>query len=66
MCVNGKRDHFMRSDLLAAGRSAQLKRGRADTIAEEVLIAVRDWPRFAADAGVPEEHVRVIQASHRP
>jgi hypothetical protein len=29
MSVNGKRDHFTRSDLLAAGRSAQLKRGRA-------------------------------------
>lgn len=65
MSVNGKRDQFTRSDLLAAGRSAQLKRGRAEAITEEVLIAVRDWPRFAADAGVPEEHARDIQASHR-
>jgi len=65
MSVNGKRDQFTRSDLLAAGRSAQLKRGRAEAIAEEVLISVRDWPRFAADAGVPEEHARDIQASHR-
>jgi serine/threonine-protein kinase HipA len=65
MSVNGKRDQFRRSDLLAAGRSAQLKRGRAEAITEEVLIAVRDWPRFAADAGVPEEHARDIQASHR-
>jgi serine/threonine-protein kinase HipA len=65
MSVNGKRDQFTRSDLLAAGRSAQLKRGRAEAITEEVLIAVRDWPRFAADAGVPEEHAREIQASHR-
>jgi serine/threonine-protein kinase HipA len=65
MSVNGKRDQFTRSDLLAAGRSAQLKRGRATTIVEEVLVAVRDWPRFAADADVPEEHARDIQASHR-
>ncbi|MFM1799390.1 MAG: hypothetical protein RLZZ117_1668 [Cyanobacteriota bacterium] len=65
MAVNGKRDQFTRSDLLAAGRSAQLKRGRAETIAEEVLTAVRDWPRWAADAGVPEEQARPIQASHR-
>ena len=65
MSVNGKRDQFTRSDLLAAGRSAQLKRGRAEAIAEEVLTAVRDWPRFAAEAGVPEGSVRDIQASHR-
>jgi serine/threonine-protein kinase HipA len=65
MSVNGKRDQFKRSDLLAAGRSAQLKRGRATTIVEEVLVAVRNWPRFAADADVPEEHARDIQATHR-
>jgi len=65
MSVNGKRDQFTLPDLLAAGRSAQLKRGRAKAIAEEVLLAVRDWPRFAADAGVSEEHAKEIQASHR-
>ncbi len=65
MSVNGKRDQFTLPDLLAAGRSAQLKRGRAEAIAEEVLLAVRDWPRFAAAAGVSEEHAKEIQASHR-
>ena len=65
MSVNGKRDQFALPDLLAAGRSAQLKRGRAEAIAQEVLLAVRDWPRFAADAGVSEEHAKEIQASHR-
>ncbi len=65
MTVNGKRDQFTRADLLAAGRSAQLKRGRAEAIAEEVIAAVRDWPRHAAEAGVPEDRYRQIQASHR-
>jgi serine/threonine-protein kinase HipA len=65
MSVNGKRDQFTRADLLAAGRSAQLKRGRAEAIAEEVIAAVRDWPRYAAGAGVPEDRYREIQASHR-
>jgi serine/threonine-protein kinase HipA len=65
MTVNGKRDQFTRADLLAAGRSAQLKRGRAEAIAEEVIAAVRDWPRYAAEAGVPEDRYREIQASHR-
>ena len=65
MSVNGKRDQFTRADLLAAGRSAQLKRGRAEAIAEEVIAAVRDWPRYAAEAGVPEDRYGEIQASHR-
>ena len=65
MTVNGKRDQFTRADLLAAGRSAQLKRGRTEAIAEEVIAAVRDWPRTAAEAGVPEDRNRQIQASHR-
>jgi serine/threonine-protein kinase HipA len=65
MSVNGKRDQFNRADLLAAGRSAQLKRGRAEAIAEDVIAAVRDWPRFATEAGVPEDSWSQIQASHR-
>ena len=65
MTVNGKRDQFTRADLLAAGRSAQLKRGRTEAIAEEVIAAVRDWPRTAAEAGVPDDRYREIQASHR-
>jgi len=65
MSVNGKRDQFNRADLLAAGRSAQLKRGRAEAIAEGVIAAVRDWPRFAVEAGVPEDSWSPIQASHR-
>lgn len=65
MSVNGKRDQFSRADLLAAGRSAQLKRGRAEAIAEEVIAAVRDWPSYAAEAGVAEDRYGEIQASHR-
>jgi len=65
MSVNGKRDQFTRADLLAVGRSAQLKRGRAEAIAEEVITAVRDWPRFATEANVPEDSARQIQSSHR-
>jgi serine/threonine-protein kinase HipA len=65
MSVNGKRDQFSRADLLAAGRSAQLKRGRAEAIAEEVIAAVCDWPIYAAEAGVAEDRYGEIQASHR-
>jgi serine/threonine-protein kinase HipA len=65
MSVNGKRGQFNRADLEAIGRTAQLKRGRAETIAEQVITAVRAWPRFAAEAGVPEATWSDIQSSHR-
>lgn len=65
MSVNGKRDQFARADILAVGRSAQLKRGRAEAISEEVIAAVRDWPLYAAEAGVTEASCSLTQASHR-
>ena len=65
MSVNGKRDHFSQADLEAVGRMAQLKRGRGEAIADEVITAVRDWPRFAAAAGVPEPAGSLIQRTHR-
>jgi hypothetical protein len=65
MSVNDKREKFTRADLLAAGRSGQLKRGRTEAIAEEVIAAVRDWPLYAAEAGVSEDRYGEIQASHR-
>jgi hypothetical protein len=53
-----------------AGRTAQLKRGRAGVIAEEVITeevitAVGDWPSFAAETGVPAGRWSQIQASQR-
>ncbi|MFM8258677.1 MAG: type II toxin-antitoxin system HipA family toxin [Vulcanococcus sp.] len=65
MSVNGKRDQFTRADLIAVGRSALLKRGRAEAIAAEVISAVRDWPLYAAEADMTEESSSQIQASHR-
>jgi serine/threonine-protein kinase HipA len=65
MSVNGKRDQFRRGDLEAASRVAQLVRGRARAIAEEVLTAVRSWPRFAEEAGIDEPVQAAIQATHR-
>ncbi len=65
MSINGKRDDFTVDDLRAAGRSASLKRGRAVAILREVTDAVRDWPRFAADAGVAGAQADRIARTHR-
>lgn len=65
MSVNGKRDDFTFEDLRAAGRAASLPRGRDARILREVTDAVRDWPRFAADAGVGPQDVTRIASTHR-
>ena len=65
MTVNGKRDGFTLEDFRTCARSALMKRGRAETIVEEVATAVRRWPEFAAAAGLADDWRDRIQESHR-
>lgn len=65
MSLNGKRDNFEVADFVACGRIASLKRGRAQAILEQVRDAVRRWPTFAAEAGVPPERAQAIAHTHR-
>lgn len=65
MSVNGKRDDFALTDLMALAQSGGLKRGRARAILEEVDAAVGDWLRFAAEAGVDEATAARIRLAHR-
>ena len=53
MTMNGKRDGFTLADFRACGRTALMKRGRAEAIVDEVLDAVARWPEFADQAEVP-------------
>lgn len=63
MSINGKRDHFSRADLLAVGESISLSRpGR---ILDEVIAAVRQWPDFAAQAGIDKAVIGEIARQHR-
>ena len=52
MSVNGKLDGFDRSDLLALGETAGLKRKAAEAVVEDVAAAVGRWPSYAAKSGV--------------
>ena len=64
LTLNGKTGDFDRGDLLALGRSLGVKRDGAAVI-DQVLDAVRDWPRFARAAAVPADRTRAIGAAHR-
>jgi serine/threonine-protein kinase HipA len=65
MSINGKRDGFERVDLLALAATAGIKPTRAGEMLDRVVSAVRHWPDFAAEAGVPERRESEIQRSQR-
>jgi len=65
MTINGKRDGFTREDFAACAKVAFLKKGRSDTLLEEVCAAVARWPEFAAAARVPEAEMQAIRMTHR-
>ncbi len=65
MTLNGKQDGFTMEDLRACAASAGLKRGRAETILEEVRAAVLRWPEFAQQAGVRSSPLDLIRSAFR-
>ena len=65
MTMNGKRDGFTLADFEACAKSAQMKRGRAAAILDEVRAAVEIWPECAEAAGVDELRREQIHLTHR-
>ena len=65
MSINGKRDGFTLEDFRACAKSALMKRGRAETIVDEVRAAVARWPEYAEKARVLESWREQIQRSLR-
>jgi serine/threonine-protein kinase HipA len=65
MTLNGKRDGFTRDDFRGGGRTISLKRGRADTLLDRVLAAVRTWPDVADDLAIPGATIAGIKNVQR-
>ncbi len=65
MSINGKRDGFTMADLRACAKSALMKRGRADTMVDEVITAVKHWEEYARQAGVADTWREQIQSNLR-
>jgi serine/threonine-protein kinase HipA len=65
MTINGKQDGFALEDFRACAATAGLKRGRAETILDEVCAAVSRWPECAEQAGVKPSQRDPIRASFR-
>jgi serine/threonine-protein kinase HipA len=65
MTINGKQDDFNREDFRACANVAGLKRGRAETILDEVRAAVARWPKFADAADVLPKWRQQVQSTLR-
>ncbi len=65
MTVNGKRDGFSLEDFRACANAASLKRGRVESIFNEVRAAVSRWPEFADQANVAAPWREQIQRTLR-
>ncbi len=61
MTMNNKRDNFTLDDFKACANVASMKRGRAETIIEEVQKVVVHWQDYAEEVGVPESWRDAIQ-----
>jgi serine/threonine-protein kinase HipA len=56
--INGKFDHFTRTDLLGLGRTFGIK--RANHILEEVITAVNQWSEVAKEIDIPLKVINTI------
>ncbi len=65
LTINGKRRGFSLEDFRACGRSAFMKRGRAQALLTEVQQVVARWPDYADAAGVAADHRDRIQRTLR-
>jgi serine/threonine-protein kinase HipA len=65
MTLAGKREAFTLTDLRACARSASLARTAPARVLADVVAAVTQWRRFAADAGVEEGVAKAIASTHR-
>jgi serine/threonine-protein kinase HipA len=65
MTLNGKRDDFVLDDFKSCAKTASMKRGRAETIIEEVRTVIARWREYADEAGVNPEQRDKIQKTLR-
>ena len=61
MSMNGKRDKFRLDDFRECAKVFFMKRGRAESIIEQVQSALKKWPDIAREIGILERKVTDIK-----
>jgi hypothetical protein len=62
MSVNGKFKDFVVDDLLEEANRFAV--GTASDVIEQVRTAIKNWPQFAHEAGLPDDEMVRIQSKH--
>jgi len=65
MSLNGKRDKFIRDDLLAVGTLLSNFKKESNQIIDEVISVVEKWDEYANKAGVFDDLAVEIKKNHR-
>ncbi len=65
LSINGKRDNFLRDDLLSVASLIGNFKAEANSIIDKVVDVVSDWPRYARKANVFPEVEKLIKGNHR-
>lgn len=65
MSMSGKRNDFEITDILRFAQNSGLKKRTAMKILDEVVAAVSDWRRHAAEADVEPTNIKQIERTHR-
>ena len=65
MTLNGKREDFQRSDLLAAAKVADVKPRRAKAILSQIEEALVEWTQHAETAGVAKSWAQKVATQFR-
>jgi serine/threonine-protein kinase HipA len=63
MSINGKRDDFIKDDLVQVGKEMNIKSSLK--IVDEILEVVANWPDFAKNAGLEPSQTKSIGRAHR-
>jgi serine/threonine-protein kinase HipA len=65
MSINGKRELFVKQDLIAMAKIAGIKTNRALEMLDRVTTTMKSWPEVALNVGIVDVRIRKIQAAHR-
>jgi serine/threonine-protein kinase HipA len=63
MSISGKRDNFLKDDLISVGKEMNIRYNHR--IIDEIIEVVSEWPKFAKDAGVEAQRIKLIGKTHR-
>ena len=64
MSINGKRESFVKQDIISLARIAGIKNNRAIEMLDRVITTMKSWPEIAGNVGIAEDRIRKIQAVH--